>query len=255
MSPTFVIAAMTFHEARRNRVLWSLAAFFVVLVLTSVLLQEVTFTAYDRIVRDLGFATISAFGVIVSIFLGVSAVTREIERKTAYYVLTKPVSRASYLVGKLLGVWMTLAITLGAMFALFCAEQLVFGFALSPVFLQAFLLLLMELGILISFAILASSFTNSLMASLMVGTLFTVGHLSGDVYVITRRSTSPVTKAIGGVLVWLFPDLERLNLKTSLALLETVDWSSVATATVYASFYVVAFMAAAELIFSKRDLK
>jgi Cu-processing system permease protein len=250
-----VVARMTFLEARRNRITWSLVFFCLLLVLTSYLFQEVTITAFDRIVRDVGMAAINAFGVLLAVFLGVNVVTREIERRSAYFVLAKPLARWEYLLGKLLGVWLTLILSLMLMLGAFLVETKVYRGPIEPVIFQAFWLFLIEILLLASFSILASSFTSSLISAFMSLSLYVSGHLSADLYVLTERSRSESRQIIGKVLFNVLPNLERLNLKTEVSLLTPVSAGSVATRTLYGLIYVTAFLLLAIAIFRRRDLK
>src|SRR4051794_12538260 len=102
------IALNTFREARRNKIFYSTLFFAVILILTSTLVTEVTFVSMDRILRDVGFATINLFAVGMAIFLGIGMVNREIERKTIYTVISKPVPRWAFILGKDLGLLLTL---------------------------------------------------------------------------------------------------------------------------------------------------
>jgi Cu-processing system permease protein len=249
------IARMTFLEARRNRVTWSIIFFCLVLVLNSFLMQEVTITAYDRILRDVGLAAVDVFGLLLAIFLGVSTVTREIERRTVYMILARPISRAQYLIGKLLGVWITIAVSLGMMMVAFTLEMVLLRAPLAPVLYQAFWLMLMEFLLIASFSILASTFTSSLISAFLSVALFVIGHLASDLHFFGRKSQSPVIRALSAGLFYLLPNLEKLNLKTAVALLTPVSAAQVASSTLYALVYVAAFMALALALFIRKDLK
>jgi len=255
MMAVLTVARMTFLEARRNKVTWSLLFFCVILVLTSFLFEEVTFVAPDRLMRDVGMGAINLFGVALSIFLGVSVVTREVERRTAYTVLTKPLGRAQYLLGKLAGVWVTVAVSLAMMLAVFLVENALWRGPFGLVLLQAFWLMLMEFLVLASFSILASTFTSSIMSTFMSAGLFLIGHLSPDLYFFAQRSKEPTLRAIGTALYYALPDLEKLNLKTQVSLMAPVTGSAVLASTAYALIFVAAFFVLSAVIFSRRDLK
>jgi ABC-type transport system involved in multi-copper enzyme maturation permease subunit len=246
---------MTFLEARRNKVTWSILFFCLVLVLNSFLTQEVTFAAYDRLLRDVGLAAINLFGLLLSVFLGVSAVTREIERRTVYLILSKPVSRAQYLVGKLLGVWITIVASLSMMMFVFVIENMALGAPVKPVMFQAFWLMLVEFLLITSFSILASTFTSSLLSAFMSCGLFVIGHLSSDLHFFGRKSQSELMKHLGAGLFYILPDLEKLNLKTAASLLSPVAAESVIASTFYGLLYVGAFFAMSLAVFTRKDLR
>jgi ABC-type transport system involved in multi-copper enzyme maturation permease subunit len=246
---------MTFLEARRNKVTWSIVFFCLVLVLNSFLMQEVTIAAHDRIMRDVGLAAINLFGLLLAIFLGVSTVTREIERRTVYMILARPISRAQYLVGKLFGVWITIAASLGMMMVAFVLEMVVFRAPVAAVLFQAFWLMMMEFLLIASFSILASTFTSSLISAFLSVALFVIGHLASDLHFFGSKSQSPVVRALSAALFYLLPNLEKLNLKTAAALLTPVSAAAIGSATLYALIYVVAFMALSLALFTRKDLK
>lgn len=255
MNSTLVIARMTFLEARRNRIIWSLFFFALVLVLTSFLFQEVTIASYDRIVRDVGMAAINVFGVLLATFLGVSVVAREIERRTVYVILSRPLSRVQYLFGKLLGVWLTVAVCLLLMLVAFIVEAVVYRGELAPVIFQAFWTMQVEFLVLASFAMFASTFTSSAVAAFMTISLYVIGHLSEDLYFFGRKSGSLVLKKLGAVFFFAVPNLEKLNLKPEVSALQHVTALHVLSVSVYGLLYAVVFITAAVAIFVRRDLK
>lgn len=246
---------MTFLEARRNRTTMVFLLFALVILMTSFLFQEVTIAAHDRILRDVGLAAIHAFGTVLAVFLGTSVVSREIDKKTAYILLTKRLTRPEYLLGKLLGVCLTLLVNLGLMTAAFTLENWAYAAPLAPVVFYTIWLIFVELTVLASFSILASSFTSPIMSAFMSIGLFLIGRFSSDLYAFSRRSQSAFVRAIGAGLFYLLPDLDRLNLKNEASLLRPVDVWPVATATAYGLIYVGAFLALAIAIFQRRDLK
>ncbi len=255
MRGALTIARMTVLEARRNKITWSLLFFCLVLVFNSFLFQEVTIAAHDRILRDVGLAAIGLFGLLLSVFLGVSVVSREVERRTVYILLTKPIGRADYLLGKLLGVWLTLILSLGMMFVAFLLESVLYRAPIDAVVFQCFWLMLMEFLLIASFSILASTFTSSAMSAFMSIGLYLIGHLSTDLQFFASKSDSEVTRTAGALLYYLLPNLERLNLKTPASLMATVPASQVIGATGYAALYVAAFFALAVALFRRRDMK
>lgn len=255
MNGILIIARMTFLEARRNKITWSIVFFCLVLVLTSFLFQEVTIASFDRIVRDVGVGAINVFGVMLAIFLGVSVVSREIERRTVYSFLAKPLTRVDYLLGKLLGVWLTTIVCLALMLVAFLVEAKVYRGQLDLVIFQAFWLMLVEFLVLASFAILASTFTSSAMSAFMTVSLFVVGHLSDDIYFSARKSDSLVVQKLGALLFYAIPNLEKLNLKRQVSLLTPVAGVDVLIATAYGAVFVAAFIGLAIAFFARRDLK
>ncbi len=255
MNAVWTIARMTFLEARRNRILWILVFFCLAMVLTSFLFQEVTVSTLDRVLRDIGIATANAFGLIIAVFLGVSVVTREIERRTVYLLLAKPLTRGQYLLGKLLGVWITVAVLLGLMVLAFVAEAWAFGGSTPPVVFAAFWLMLIELWAITSFSVLASTFTSSIMSAFLSLALYVIGEFSPSIYYFGKKSHVEFAKPILKGIFYLLPNFEQLNLKDEASMLIPVPLMRVATATTYGMLYAVAFFLLALAIFRRRDLK
>jgi Cu-processing system permease protein len=246
---------MTFLEARRNRVLWILIFFCLVMVLSSFLFQEVSINTIDRIVRDLSIATADAFGLIMAIFLGVSVVTREIERRTVYLLVTKPISRSQYLLGKLLGVWLTLAVLQALMVLAFTVEALLYRGDTSPIVYEAFWLMLVEFWVITSFSVLASTFTSSIMSAFLSLSLFMIGEFAPSVYFFGKKTSSHVAKLALKGLFYLLPNFEWLNLKDESSMLIPVPFVQVVTSTIYGMLFAASFFCMALAIFRRRDLK
>lgn len=115
MFRTYAIALNTFREAVRDRVLYGVLGFAVFVLLFALALAELSLGQEERVVADVGFASISLFSVVIAIFLGSSLLYKEIERKTLYVILPKPIARGEFLVGKYLGILLTALVFIGLM--------------------------------------------------------------------------------------------------------------------------------------------
>src|SRR5688572_10435954 len=113
------IAANTFREAIRDRILYLLLAFAILMIVSSRVLSLLTVGAEEKIVKDVGLASLSLFGVATAIFVGVGLVFKEIEKRTVYTLISKPISRSQFILGKYLGLVMVLAVNLSIMTAVF----------------------------------------------------------------------------------------------------------------------------------------
>jgi ABC-type transport system involved in multi-copper enzyme maturation permease subunit len=246
---------MTFLEARRNRILWVLVFFCLTMVLSGFLFQEVTITTLDRVLRDIGIGTANAFGLIISVFLGVSVVTREIERRTVYMLLTKPVSRGQYLLGKLLGVWVTVTVLLGLMVVAYVIEAHLFHGETPPIVFETFWLMLVELWAITSFSVLASTFTSSVMSAFLSLSIFVIGEFASSIYYFGKKSHFEFARRIIQGIFYLLPNFERLNLKDEASMLTPVPFVQVWSATVYGMLFATAYFLLALAIFRRRDLK
>lgn len=255
MTGALAIAKATLIEARRDRIAWSLLFFCLVLVLTSFIFQEVTIAAFDRIVRDIGIAAINLFGVLLGAFLGVGVVGRDVDRRIVYVILGKPVSRFEYLLGRALGVWASVAMSLALMAAAFFLECLIYQGPIRLVMFQGLFLILVEVLVIVSVAVMASSSMGSIVAAFVTMSAYVIGHFSKDLYFAGRKSASSAVKGLAAAIYYALPDLERLNLKSEVATLTEVSVARVASAAAYGILYSLLFLALAAAVFNRRDLK
>lgn len=255
MTGALAIAKATLIEARRNRIAWSLLFFCLVMVLTSFIFQEVTIAAFDRVVRDVGIAAINLFGVLLGAFLGVGVLGRDVDRRIVYVILGKPVSRFEYLLGRALGVWASVAMSLALMAVAFFLECLLYQGPIRLVMFQGIFLILIEVLVVVSVAVMASSSMGSIVAAFVTLSTYVIGHFSQDIYFAGRKSTSSAVKGLAAAIYYALPDLERLNLKSEVATLTEVSFAHVGSAAVYGLLYSLFFLTLAAAVFNRRDLK
>ena len=255
MSGVLAIARATFTEARRNKIVWSLLFFCIFLVLTSFLLQTVTITAFDRIVRDFGIAAINVFGVLLGIFLGVGVVGRDIDRRIVYVIVGKPVSRFEYLLGRALGIWAAVALSLVLMAIALIVETLFYNGPIRLIIFEGLALILVEVFVIVSIAVMASSAMGTMVAAFVTLSAFIIGHFSQDIYFAGRRSEVQAVKSLAAAIYYALPDLERLNLKSEVSTLTAVPLSRVVASAGYGLLYAGLFLTLAAFVFSRRDLK
>lgn len=249
------VARMTFIEARRNRILWSIVFFCLVTVFSSFLFQELSVGAYDRVLRDAGIGALSIFATFLSMFLGAAVVSREMERRTLHATLCKPITRTQYLVGKILGVWITQAICVSLMFVALLLECLMYKTEIDAVLFQAVWLVLVEQLVVASFAVLGSTFLPTATSTFMTVSMYFAGHMSSNVLALVRKSKSELAQLTAKVVFLVLPDLERFNLKGQVAHMDQVAASVVAWATLLGAAYAVAFTLVASVILQRRDLR
>jgi Cu-processing system permease protein len=251
----FAIAYATAIEARRNRIAWSLLFFCLVMVLTSFLFQEVTIAAFDRIVRDIGIGAINLFGVLLGAFLGVGVVGRDVDRRIVYVMVAKPITRFQYLFGRALGVWASVAFSLGLMASAFFVECLIYRGPIKLVMFEGLFLILIEVLVVVSIAVMSSSALGSLMAAFVTVSLYVICHFSEDLYFSGRRSAVAAARYLAAGLFYALPNLDRLNLKSEVSALTEVPLARVGSAAAYGLLYSVFFLAIAAVLFQRRDLK
>lgn len=252
------IARNTFRESVRDRVLYNLVVFVLLLVVAAVVIGRIAVGQEAKIIVDAGLSAMTVFGLLSAIFLGLGLVTKEIEKRTLANILSKPVRRAEFILGKYLGLSLTLlvnavvmavAITLALLYAQGGADSL--QWRLWP---TAFLLWL-ELLIVTAVALLFSCFSSPALSALFTLLVFLIGRWSLDLKLFAETASSPATRWLSRALYHLLPNLANFNFINQTAYGQAVPWQLLVGNTAYAVCYIAAVLAAAVLIFERRDFK
>jgi ABC-type transport system involved in multi-copper enzyme maturation permease subunit len=249
------IANQTLTEARRNRVFYSLFLFAMVVVLNAVIFTEVTVTTMDRVLKDTGLAAINVFALALTIFTGVGIINREIDRKSIYTVLAKPISRFGYILGKYLGLLAIILITSGAMFIALLLVMKSYKTDIRPGIFLGYLGVLLEVMVLGAIAILCSSFTTSFISAFICGAIYICGHISTEFLRAVRHSDSPFRRHLGEALYYVLPNLERFNFKYQATYDQTIGSRALGMVIIFALAYVGAALLAAVVVFDRRDFR
>ncbi len=249
------IAANTVREAIRSKVLYTLVFFAVLLIGTGVLLSTLSYVEQESILQDVGFAAIRLFGVAIAIYVGIGLIYKEVDRRTIYTILSKPISRTEFLLGKYFGLVATLWLQLAIMGAAFAVTQLLAGAPLHGAHVVALGLVAVELAVVVAVATLFSSFTTPMLASLFTTGLWVVGHLSRDLRELGQQSGVGSVKAITSVLYRALPDLESFNLTVQAVHGLPITASDVLLPLLYGAGYAALLLCAASLTFERRDFR
>lgn len=248
-----VIALNTFRENLRDKILYNLLLFAGLLIAASLLLSTLSLGEEEKIIKDMGLAAINLIGVIIAVFVGIGLVSKEIERRTIYTIMARPISRAQFLVGKYLGLILTLSVNLCVMSFVFL---LTLWWSRAPVhvsLLQAVELILVELLVVTALALFFSTFSSVMVsASLTIG-FYVIGHLTPDLKGVAEKSQSEYAKLLLTGIYYLCPNLEMLNIKGQAAVGASVPLDYQSLATVYGLFYASLLVAGACVIFQRRD--
>jgi len=252
------IARNAFREAVRDRVLYNLVVFVLLLIAGAIFLGELSAGQEAKIIVDLGLSAILLFGVFISIFVGVGLVYKEIERRTLYAILSKPIGRGEFLLGKYLGLCLTLLVNVAIMGAGLSLALLYVKRGWDPLILRiwpAILLIYIELMILTGVAMLFSAFSSPALSALLTFFVFIIGHFSADLKMLANSMGSAPTRWFFAGLYYLLPNLGNYNAITIAAHGLMPDARALLAAVVYGFFYVAVLLAATTLIFGRRNLK
>ena len=255
MRRVWALASNTFREAVRDRVLYSILLFTVGLILFSLLLQDITVGDQDKVVRSVAQGGIDLVTSIVAMFLGVSLVWREVERKTIYTILSKPVSRWVFILGKYLGTVLILAVEIAILMGVYTLViGLQQGMPPSVVYISAGLLLV-ELMLLASWATLFSTYSSPMTAGGFTLAIFVIGHLADDIWRFGQAASTPFLRDASEVVYWLLPNFELLSLREQAVHHLPVAWDQVFGAAGYGLLYTAVVLSLAMWIFTHRDLR
>ena len=251
------IASNTFREAVRDRVLYNLIAFALLLSGAAILIGQISIEIEKLVVINLGLTAVSLFGVVIAIFIGIGLVSKEIEKRTLYTVLSRPVRRWEFIVGKFFGLAGTLAVNtffmaVGVFAALFYVAH---RFSKpDALILVALYFIILQFLIICSLALLFSSFSSPLLSAVFAFSLFVIGSFADDLRGFARL-THGVTRWLATGAAYLLPNFSTLNVISAVAHEQSLSFQLILQNTLYAVFYTVMALSGAVLIFERRDLK
>jgi ABC-type transport system involved in multi-copper enzyme maturation permease subunit len=267
--PTVVrIAANVFKESVRDKVLYSIVLFAVLIIAASFLLGQLTAGQEVKIIKDLGLAAISLFGHFIAIFIGIGLVSKEVERRSIYALLAKPMSRTELLLGKFFGLVATLAVNVSVMTVALVAVLAVFGWLTPPELAKAWeapandptivvvaLLILVELAVVTAIAIFFSTFTSPVLAAAFTVGLVIAGHFGADLKNFEQVVESAPVAWMARGLYYLLPNLAPFDVKSQFVHGHPIAPAYVALTSGYGVLYIAALLTLASLFFSRRDFK
>jgi ABC-type transport system involved in multi-copper enzyme maturation permease subunit len=250
-----LVALNTVRELLRSKLLYNLLLFAVLLIGSSYFIAQLTIGEWDRVILDLGLAAAEITGMLIAVLIGVGLVAGEIERKTVFPVLARPLSRGAFLGGRYLGLAVMLAVNVAVMIGSLALVLRLAGYRLSATAGAAALLIFIELLVLAAAAMFFSSFTTPTLAAAFSLSLFLIGHLVGSLRLFAEKSKSGAARALTLWAYRLLPDLELFNLKAQAANELPVPHGAATTAALYGAAYAGICLVLAIAIFSRRDLK
>jgi ABC-type transport system involved in multi-copper enzyme maturation permease subunit len=265
---TSAIAISVFRESVRDKVFYNLVAFSLLMMASSFLIGQLTAGQDVKIIKDLGLAATSMFGLFLSVFIGIGLVSKEVERRSIYSLIAKPITRAQLVLGKYCGLTLTLAANMVVMaIALYAVlAYLAWGVpaemraawdapALDPALMKAMLLIFAELMLVIALALFFSTFSSPMLSAALTFGLYVVGHFSGDLRNFQQVVDSPVAAGFARGLYWVLPNLAQFDVKSDVVHGVPVPAGYMAMTGAYAALYIAMLLAVASLVFSRRDFK
>lgn len=263
-----IVAGAAFRESVRDRVPYTMVVFAVLMIAASYLISELTAGQDLKIIKDLGLAAMAVFGLAIAVFIGIGLVSKEVDRKSVYGLLTKPVTRAQFILGKYLGLLVTLAVNLSVMTVAYYLVLLYMDVtatpamraswaapALDPRQVVAIVLIMGELALVTALALFFSTFSSPLLSAMLTLGLWVAGHFNADLRQFEQVVDQPAVAWVARSLYYVLPNLAPFNVRAEVVYGMPVAASHAGFTLLYAAIYIAALLAAAVAIFRRRDFK
>lgn len=254
MNKIAAIALNTFRESIRDRIFYSLLFFAVILLAFSMVLGNLTLAEPVKVIKDFGLASISIVGTLIAIFVGIGMVYKEMEKKTIYVILSKPIARWQFLIGKYCGLSLTIIIEVVVMTVLLfilCYQYvpeipLTLFYAIIPIYF--------ELQLILAIAFLFSTFSTSFLSGMFTLSIFIIGHLTEDLKMLAQSGEDVVFQKFANGLYYVFPNLENLNFKARVVHNLGISHTELFFSLLYSALYTAVILIVAVFIFNRRDI-
>ena len=262
------VAVSVFRESVRDKVLYNLVAFAVLLMAASFLIGQLTAGQDIKIIKDLGLAAIATFGLMIAVFIGIGLVWKEVERRSIYSLLSKPLSRAEFILGKYCGLGLTLVVNVVVMVV---AWYIVLAYMATTVppevraawpapatdlgMLRAVGLILVELMLVTAIALFFSTFSSPFLSAGLTLGLWVIGHFNADLKNFEAVVDSRAAAWFAHGLYYVLPNFSAFDIKQQVVYAQAVPASYLATTALYGAVYIALLLAASVAVFSRRDFK
>jgi Cu-processing system permease protein len=254
MRRLYEIAANTLRETLRNNVLYLVLFFVIALIVLSVFIADWSVFARVQVMQDFGLATMSIAGLLLAVFIGVGLLGREVSQKTLYNVVTKPVSRSLFVCGKFFGLFSTLVLTFAVMSVFFLLTLYFLGGVINDQLLWAILLIWAEMSVMISAAVLFSTLTSPMLASIYSLAFYVAGHFNDLLSLKMVEQKGSLYPALLRVIYFLVPNLEHFNVRDNVVYGIPLPPPYFGFAIAYGVLYTTLFLILSCALFSKKDL-
>ena len=264
MSRVWALGLNTFREAVRNKVLYLLLLFAILLFGLTYFFSQGALHEQLRVIRDVGLVGIEVIGALIAIFIGVNLVYKELDRKTVFALIPKPIHRWEFVLGKYIGMLVTravlVAIMAATMFIVLSFASVFGGDNDNGTVLRAIVLVFGEVAVITAVAVLFSSFSSPILSGALTLGIFVVGHFTPELRELIAKVESGPLRAVLRVGMRLFPDLHLFYVSGSMVGGQAVtvhgayvDWAYVGMAGAYGTLYCAVAIALAMIVFSRRD--
>lgn len=252
--PIFSIAKYTLKEYLKEKVLLVVFIFLLLLMASSYILSPLAVGAQKKIIIDLGLASVSVFGVLLVLLLGAGSYYREKEKGILTTLLSKPISRVDFLLGKYLGMMTTVFLVMILMSAAFLCVMLLSRNPITGNILWAIYLSALEVGVIAAIMMFFTMFTSPILSSFFTIGMFVGGHLSKDILAFGSQVGSGAIKAITKIAFYLLPNLSLFNARQEAVHGLSIPEGFLYSVTIYGIFYTLVLLLFSALIFREKEV-
>jgi ABC-type transport system involved in multi-copper enzyme maturation permease subunit len=247
------IALNTFRETIRDRILGVIILFALAMIVASLWLASISLGQEGRMMKDFGLVAVSAFGLVVAVFVAASLVRKEVEKRTVFVLFAKPVGRGEFIWGKFLGFAATMVAVVGGMGVFLFAVTWVIVGSPSGSILLASALIYVQLVVVMAVTILFSTFTSAVLASVLGICVYAAGQLSHNVLSLTRISHSPTLRAATHAVFYVIPNLSAVDIRASVVGEGSALWAPIAAWVAYLAGYLLLSLLLATWVFQRKE--
>ena len=248
MQKIYLIATNTFREIIRDKILYTIFIFAILMILSANLVGTISMKQEEKLAVDFGFAMIEIFNLIITLFVGSSLIFKKKKKKLVYFLFSKPISRTDFILGKFFGlslVLLVLNLVMSVLFFLIAGFKVVYLLVLSFVFLQSLLLL----AVILFF----STFTSSIITLFLSFLVYLIGHITINLRIFAIHSGGEIFRWIADVVYLIMPNLDLLNLKNQVIYEITLNPISLAVSFFYVIAYIALLLLASTTIFQRKE--
>ena len=245
----------TFKEALRQRILMLLVVFSILLIVVSIFLEPFALGESPKILRDFGLAVAAFFGILTIIIIGSALIHKDIEKRTIYTVITKPVKRSEFIIGKFLGLFLLVAILIFSMAIIHQLVIFIYEGAFDLPLLIAVPFSLIEIMVMLGILLLFSSFSSSTLSAIMGVIFFVIGHATPDLKIFADQVKVEALKYFAYGFYYILPNLENFNLRIELVHRLTLYPDQIVFSICYGFIYTIFLLYLSSIVFEKREFK
>jgi ABC-type transport system involved in multi-copper enzyme maturation permease subunit len=253
VSRILAVAANTYRETVRERVLYNLVFFALLMTVSGLMMKQLSIRQDERIIKDIGLAAMELFGTLIAVFIGVGLVSKEIERRSLYPLLAKPLDRGEFILGKFAGLGFTLLVNVGVMTAGLYLTLAATRRGFDPNLLKAVYTMYLGLLLVVALALLFSAISSSTLAAVGTVILVVAGHFS-DVIRNMRQVAPGTPDWLSRGLYYALPNFRNFDLKSRVVHFDPVPAGDLAWISLYAAAYLAVVLGLALVVFRSREL-